>query len=101
MPSLMGIRSTSAMTPLGDRPTIASHHNSKLSNAVSEVEMGHGNGKWDSDESDFHDRPGYSVAVMGKSRYNGNNSEERLTNADAQSRRGGIYKGTSVSVSYA
>lgn len=100
MPSLMGIRSTAAMTPLSDGPTGRSRLNMKASTSGTYVEMEHGNGRWDSYKGDAHDNPAYSVAVMGKSPSGDNNSNEHLRDSDnTGSRRGGIYKGTSVTVS--
>lgn len=82
-PSLMGLRSTSAMTPLSDGGRGKSGF--RTPNADDNFQMVRGN---------IQAGPGYSVAVTGKSRSSVNSSEEYLRGTEGNNKQHGIYKTT-------
>jgi hypothetical protein len=84
------------MTPLSDRPN---HNKFVKSHDGVDFEMGHGAGGSTGYTDNFDARPGYSVAVLGKTRSSDNSSEECLRELGEEDKSVGIYKSTRITFS--
>jgi hypothetical protein len=96
----MGVRNTGGMTPLSDIPSGAKRSKVMESHADADIEMEHGNGQRNSYTGNYNDRSGYAVGVMSDSPSGDNRGEVYLRGVDAESKNGGIYKSTNVTVSH-